>query len=255
MFILNLVLEILQIEMTSALSSIDTDNCTIYLVDIPPDRNTIPKLNEYFSKFGKVLTVHVGYNGDPGASKVTFASVNEAVAALNCPDAVLNNRFVKMSSKLPTSTSADLDQSDSKNCSHCNRTFASEYHRNWHIKRMHIVCEICHLTFVSTDLYKKHYSAYHPNATRQKKSPKQTLEHERLPKKIDQVAAPEADLLCAKLSEKIKALKGKLKETEKNHAKKMKSLQKEKKHFEAQLKGLLTKKMFAFLWDANILFT
>ncbi|XP_055304740.1 early endosome antigen 1-like [Sitodiplosis mosellana] len=72
-------------------------NSTLYLVGIPTEENTILELCNYFGKFGKVLNVEVAHNGDPSASKVTFATNEEASAAFDSPEAVLNNRFIKMS--------------------------------------------------------------------------------------------------------------------------------------------------------------
>lgn len=74
----------------------DPERRTLEVRKIPPELNTISKLNEYFGQFGEVTQIVVCHEGDREAALVTFASQSEAMAANRCPDAVLGNRFIKL---------------------------------------------------------------------------------------------------------------------------------------------------------------
>lgn len=238
-----------------------TDNNTIYLVDIPAEQNSILKLYEYFSKFGKVSKVDVAHNGNPSAAKITFATNEEASAAFNSSEAVLNNRFIKMTwnsaqtitarqasapastpPSTPALTPAGSGQSDDTECPLCKKLFKSSWHRDWHMKRMHntngIICTVCNETFETATAYKKHCIVQHPTKTPQNVSPNKKFKYERAPPKFDQSTIRETELRI-----KIKSLKETLKETEKSHSKQLKSVEKKtKKRFEQQLNGLLSEK-------------
>ncbi|KAK9745392.1 PWI domain [Popillia japonica] len=71
-------------------------NCSLELKKVPTGLNNITHLNNHFSKFGKILNIQVGYDGDPEAAIITFSSHAEANAAYRSTEAVLNNRFIKV---------------------------------------------------------------------------------------------------------------------------------------------------------------
>jgi len=64
--------------------------------NIPPEFNTITHLNGHFSRFGSLINVQVQFEGDPGSALVTYGSNEEASAAFSTPEAVMNNRFIKV---------------------------------------------------------------------------------------------------------------------------------------------------------------
>ncbi|GIY05294.1 RNA-binding protein 26 [Caerostris extrusa] len=63
---------------------------------IPQHQNNIAMLNSHFSKFGRIVNLQVGYDGDPEAALVQFMTDTEATAAYRCAEAILNNRFIKV---------------------------------------------------------------------------------------------------------------------------------------------------------------
>lgn len=71
-------------------------NCSLELKKVPTGLNNITHLNNHFSKFGKIVNIQVGYEGDSEAAIVTFSSHAEANAAYRSTEAVLNNRFIKV---------------------------------------------------------------------------------------------------------------------------------------------------------------
>lgn len=72
------------------------DNTKLELRRIPPELNSISKLNEHFSKFGTLVNLQVAYEGDPEGALIQFATHAEAKKAISSTEAVLNNRFIKM---------------------------------------------------------------------------------------------------------------------------------------------------------------
>ena len=74
----------------------NTVNCSLELKKVPTGLNNITHLNNHFTKFGKIVNIQVGYDGDPEAAIVTFSSHAEANAAYRSTEAVLNNRFIKV---------------------------------------------------------------------------------------------------------------------------------------------------------------
>lgn len=172
----------------------------------------------------------------PSVSEVTFKTIGKCGDTFTHFEAVSKNELVEMShNSTQASTSADSDHDTC--CTFCKKTFTSEWHRNWHIKRMHnelgIFCDICNALFTTISSYKSHYDVQHPINGKSK----QTVKSECLPSNTDQLIVRENDLLRMK----IKTLKEKLKETEKYRSKELKSLEKKmKKRVEEQLLGLLT---------------
>ncbi|XP_054611606.1 RNA-binding protein 27 isoform X4 [Dunckerocampus dactyliophorus] len=71
-------------------------NTKLEVRNIPPDLNTITKLNEHFSKFGTIVNIQVVFGGDPEAALIQFTTNEEARRAMHCVEAVLNNRFINM---------------------------------------------------------------------------------------------------------------------------------------------------------------
>jgi len=68
----------------------------VLVKNIPAGLNTIAHINNHFTRFGTLVNVQIHFENDPGAALVSFAHPNEATAAMNCPDAVFGNRFIKM---------------------------------------------------------------------------------------------------------------------------------------------------------------
>merc|ERR1719186_1570669 len=64
--------------------------------NIPPELNTITHLNGHFARYGALVNVQVRFEGDPASALVTFQGTNEAEAAFNTAEAVMNNRFIKV---------------------------------------------------------------------------------------------------------------------------------------------------------------
>lgn len=67
---------------------------TLCVMEVPPELNTIEHLKEHFGKFGTVTGVVIKL--DQKYSFVTMQTHEQAVAALESPDAVLGNRFVRL---------------------------------------------------------------------------------------------------------------------------------------------------------------
>jgi len=68
----------------------------VLVKNIPAGLNTIAHINNHFARFGTLVNVQIHFENDPGAALVSFAQPNEATAAMNSPDAVFGNRFIKM---------------------------------------------------------------------------------------------------------------------------------------------------------------
>lgn len=74
----------------------NNDRCTLEIRKIPKHMNTIATLNGHFSKFGRIVNLQVGYDGDEESALVQFMSHVEATSAYRSTDAVFNNRFIKV---------------------------------------------------------------------------------------------------------------------------------------------------------------
>ncbi|XP_053211922.1 RNA-binding protein 26-like [Panonychus citri] len=72
------------------------DKCTLEVRKIPPNLNTIANLNSHFSKFGSIVNLQVGYDGDPRAALIKFIGHKDALAAHRSTKAIFNNRFIKI---------------------------------------------------------------------------------------------------------------------------------------------------------------
>lgn len=226
---------------------------TLYLANIPQAENSISNLINYFCKFGVVKNVHVAYNGDPAASKITFDSNDAAKVAYNNQEAILNNRFISMSWNSPTSGAEPTpvtDQSIGVNCSLCMRVFENTKVRDNHIKRIHngkgYTCGECNVPFATIKTYNSHVISQRHGSLVQTNF-KQTVKSERTPMKVDKLALFTFE--NQRLRDKKHALKHRLHEIEKVHSKELK---KEKEHFETKLKGLFTKYCAYVLYDLNL---
>ena len=69
---------------------------TLVLRKVPSELNVLSKLNGHFEKFGKIVNLKVGFQNDPEAALVQFATVEEAKAAHSSSSAVLGNRFIRV---------------------------------------------------------------------------------------------------------------------------------------------------------------
>lgn len=72
------------------------DNATLEVQKIPPEMNTISKLNEHFSKFGDITNLQVCFRGDPQAAAITFSTNAQANSAYRSTEPIFNNRFIKV---------------------------------------------------------------------------------------------------------------------------------------------------------------
>ncbi|KAK6325875.1 hypothetical protein J4Q44_G00052170 [Coregonus suidteri] len=70
-------------------------NTKLTVRQIPPELNNISKLNQHFSKFGTIVNLQVTYGSDPEGALIQFGSHEEAKRAMQSPEAVLNNRFIR----------------------------------------------------------------------------------------------------------------------------------------------------------------
>ncbi|KAI4830662.1 hypothetical protein KUCAC02_002278 [Chaenocephalus aceratus] len=71
-------------------------NAKLLVRQIPSELNNISKLNEHFSKFGTIVNLQVAFQNDPEGALIQFASPDEAKRAMQSPEAVLNNRFIRV---------------------------------------------------------------------------------------------------------------------------------------------------------------
>ncbi|WOL01749.1 hypothetical protein Cni_G10466 [Canna indica] len=69
-------------------------SCTLYVHGIPQKNNTKSALLSHFQKFGEVVDVYIPLNSEKAF--VQFSRREEAEAALEAPDAVMGNRFIKL---------------------------------------------------------------------------------------------------------------------------------------------------------------
>lgn len=74
----------------------NNDKCKLEVKRVPQHQNTIKDLNEHFSKFGTIVNIQVNYEGDPEGALIQYSSPHEAIAAYRSPEAVFNNRFIRV---------------------------------------------------------------------------------------------------------------------------------------------------------------
>lgn len=75
--------------------SVERAQCTLYVSCIPPNSNRAEVLLVHFEKFGGVVDVRIPPHSD--RAFVQFATREEAESALASPDAVMGNRFIRLS--------------------------------------------------------------------------------------------------------------------------------------------------------------
>lgn len=75
--------------------SVERAQCTLYVSCIPPSSNRPEVLLMHFEKFGRVVDVRIPPHSD--RAFVQFATREEAELALASPDAVMRNRFIRLS--------------------------------------------------------------------------------------------------------------------------------------------------------------
>lgn len=75
--------------------SVERAQCTLYVSCIPPSSNRAEVLLMHFEKFGRVVDVRIPPHSD--RAFVQFATREEAELALASPDAVMRNRFIRLS--------------------------------------------------------------------------------------------------------------------------------------------------------------
>ncbi len=71
-------------------------NTTLILKKVPIELNRIDQLRSHFSKFGQIVEILCGYENDPKASLIRFATNQQANAAFKSPQSVFNNRFIRV---------------------------------------------------------------------------------------------------------------------------------------------------------------
>lgn len=235
--------------MASSSSSVHASNAncnnnqknTLFLTDIPSDQNTTINVLNHFSKFGKILQIEVPHNGDPQAAAVTFETSKAAEAAFTSSEALLNNRFIKVSRDKSAPVTTSTDQSIDLMCSLCNRQFVSTWHRNNHIQRIHtgtgIKCNICNTTFTSANMFKKHCFVQHPKTQKKIAARPTIVEPETFESKPHESSVQEIEFLRLKL--RIQSLKTTKINNERSHCKKVKSMKKKNYHLKDELEGLL----------------
>lgn len=75
--------------------SVERAQCTLYVSCIPPNSNRAEVLLMHFEKFGRVVDVRIPPHSD--RAFVQFSTREEAESALASPDAVMGNRFIRLS--------------------------------------------------------------------------------------------------------------------------------------------------------------
>ena len=64
--------------------------------NLPVELNSITSLDSHFSKFGVLVNIQIHFEGDPCSALLTFVDADEAAAAINSTEAIMNNRFIKV---------------------------------------------------------------------------------------------------------------------------------------------------------------
>ncbi|XP_073990355.1 zinc finger protein swm isoform X3 [Rhodnius prolixus] len=90
-------------------------NTSLQLKKVPQGANNITHLNNHFSKFGKIVNIQVGFEGDPESALITFSSHTEANIAYKSTEAVLNNRFIRVYWYNPTSNNSNSNENKQEN--------------------------------------------------------------------------------------------------------------------------------------------
>lgn len=259
-------------------TTVDTTHKRLYVSGIPADQNNVQKLSEHFEKFGTISKIIVNYHGQPGAAVVTFASHNDANAAMNNQQPVFGNpgiqvrwgiRTPKQSSTTqsapqstsssspspaspasPASPSSPPSQSNANvtfQCEKCSKILSTKQTLKNHMRHFHgqFQCPECPAMFESGNEYRKHYNAVHSDS-------KDFTQHSNHSKEFGRQNAStyfNFQHVNETLRQENYSLKKKLKKHKKNKLKVHKELQDRLvKLLEGELIGLSTffKQMYSF---------
>lgn len=171
-----------------AAAPIDITHKRLYVSGIPTDQNNFQQLSDHFKQFGTISKIIISYHGKPDSALVTFASHNEANAAMNSQQPVFGNASIQVrwgirskqpattqqtsasSSSLPTSpTSPSSPPGTSKTtfqCEKCKKVLASKQTLRNHTRQMHgeFRCQVCGTVFESGNEYLRHYNSVHSDS-------------------------------------------------------------------------------------------
>lgn len=221
---------------------------TLLIKEIPISQNNIPNLSSHFSNFGKVKLVSTGYNGDPRAALVTFASPEEARKAFISPTPLFNDRMVQVHMH----TANRFAQYSTANkqgwpCQHCSSVLASKQNLDKHIACKHagVTCTVCNSRFETLNEYGKHFNAMHSEMSFNSSSgaKMQTQSQLQPPSQSTQnvfqsnETKPSTTEAIKKIRAKYNSLKKKLKKRDKANYKLVKFHTKSRNQLNATIKG------------------
>eukprot|EP00474_Spongospora_subterranea_P008931 CRZ09389.1 hypothetical protein [Spongospora subterranea] len=66
----------------------------LFISNVPRDLNNLATLSAYFGRFGEIVNIQI--KADANKAFIQFKTHSQAKAALGCPEAVCNNRFIKV---------------------------------------------------------------------------------------------------------------------------------------------------------------
>lgn len=228
---------------------IDPTPKRLYLSGIPSDQNNIQKLSEHFEQFGTISKIIINYHGNPEAALVTFASHEEANAAISSqhpvlgdPDIIVRWGLRMKSSSTPTQTSSSPSMASSSassvspskdttkitfQCEKCTKVLSTKQTLKNHMRQMHgeFHCPVCTAEFDTGNEYRKHYNAEHSDSkdfTRRSGDSKEfTRNHANMNFNFDNLTET-----MTSLRRENDSLKKKLKKHKKSKSKTAKDLQK-----------------------------
>lgn len=182
-------------------------NDTLHVTGIAPHKNKVSELNQYFSKFGKIVLLKEAYNGDPYGALVSFACREYAKLAF---DGLRSNPLLQVS--------WHHQKKISWPCESCGKMLASKQSLKAHMTRMHAGdrCSTCNIRFESRKDYEKHHNVHHVNMNSPIEIGNQSVQS-------SSMRSDDSLIKFKKLRVKYGSLKKKLK---KNHKFKLKLLKK-----------------------------
>ncbi|KAF0987715.1 hypothetical protein HZS_6734, partial [Henneguya salminicola] len=83
---------------------------TLVLRKIDANSVDINDINNYFSKFGKIVNVIMSFENEPSSVLLEYSNQEEARSAFECPDAIFGNRFIKIFYYKPNPKNDDQPQ-------------------------------------------------------------------------------------------------------------------------------------------------
>lgn len=220
----------------------------LYVSGIPPDQNNIQKLSEHFEQFGTISKIIINYHGKAGAALVTFASRNDANAAISSQQPVLGNQTIqvrwgirtkaKSSSTSQTPSSSSLSASSDSSplndttkitfqCEKCTKILSTKQTLKNHMRLFHgqFHCQVCSAQFESANDFRKHYNAVHSDSKDFVRRPDDSNELARNNANVNFNHVHLTETMTS-LRRENDSLKKKLKKHKKNNAKMAKDLQK-----------------------------